>query len=159
MARSWPSRSGIRQAALLDGHQPLGQDVNLLAAELTQVLVLEDLLEEQLLPEGRVEFVEGLLVAEQAADPLLAVLDVFHERQFVDIGVGAVVAVEVGDDIGKLLQQGEVAPFVDLFVAGLAGLQQDVFEGVVAVLRGLTLGMQQQLHVLGGDAGIDLAPR
>ena len=79
---------------------------------------------------------------------LFAEFDVLHEGQLVDHRRGVVVAVEIGDDIGKMFEQGEVGTFVDLFVARLAGLKEDMLEGVIAVFTRLAFGMQKQRHVL-----------
>ena len=45
---------------------------------------------------------------------------------------------------------------MNLFVTRLAGLQQDMLKGMIAVFTRLTLGVQQQRHILGVDAGVDM---
>ena len=80
---------------------------------------------------------EGFLVAKQAANMLFAELDILHEGQLVDHGRGVIVAIEIGNDVRKVLEQGQVGPFVNLLITRFAGLQKDMIEGMVAILTGL----------------------
>src|SRR5210317_1435425 len=150
------NQGGNCQAAVFNQRQPFLQAGDLLPTELPQVLVLKNLFKKEVFPELVVEFVKRLLVAEKTANLLFAETDVLHKGELIDHRGGIIVTIKVGDDVGEMLKQGQVGPFMDLFVTRLPGFQQDMLKGMVAVFTRLALGVQQQRHILGVDAGVDL---
>ena len=146
----------VRRIARLDLEQAAAQDVHFLPAVPRQVAVAEDAVEEQLPEKVRIDLVEDLLVARKAPDVVLAQGRVLHEGEVVDGGRRAVVPVEIGQDVAHGLHDGHVVRVPGVLVAGADGVEQQAFEGRVAVHGRFLLGFEQLDEVLRGDVAPDL---
>ncbi len=93
---------------------------------------------------------------QQASQHLLSDPHVLHEGQLADQVGDAVKAVQIGDDVGETVQKSRVGAVADLFVALLAGIQQELVKGVIAVLHGLFLGPDQAEHVIAVNQALDI---
>ena len=89
----------------LDLLQPLDESNQFLSAVVAEVFVVEDAVNEKSVEKVGAESVELLLVAENAAEHLFAYPDVLHESKLVDYLRSGVIAVKIGDDVGKLFEK------------------------------------------------------
>ena len=87
---------------------------------------------------------------------LYEVITVLHEGELAQVGDDVVEAIEVGDDLRKVLQQPDVAAVADLLVANLAGFEQQLLEGVVTVLGRQAFGLEELDDVFGVEVRLDL---
>ena len=81
---------------------------------------------------------------------------VLHEGKVVDRGRRAVVAVEIGEDVAHGLQHGHVVGVPCMLVAGPDGVQEQAFEGRIAVHGRFLLGLQQLDEVFRREVRPDL---
>ncbi len=119
------------------------QPVNLTAPELGEVTILQDLVDEDLLEQLGRQAVKDLLVVKDRSEHLFGDLDIVHEDDLVERGVGGVAPVEKRDDVPELFQDLGVLLRPGMLIAGLPHLKQQALEGKVAFLEGLQLSPKQ----------------